>query len=100
METFFWPPEETPTWPLTANGLATDRHMLGEMQAARDLHRDTFARQRRVLGNDHRDTLRSASNLAADLRAIGADQAARELEQDIQARWNQARGEHAADSGA
>ena len=32
---------------------------------------DTLARRRRVLGEDHPDTLRSANNLAADLRALG-----------------------------
>ena len=43
--------------------------MLGEVQAARDLDQDTLARHRRVLGQDHPDTLYSAYNLAAGLRA-------------------------------
>jgi len=44
--------------------------MLGEVQAARDLDQDTLDRKRRVLGEDHPETLRSARNLAADLRAL------------------------------
>jgi hypothetical protein len=32
---------------------------------------DTFTRSRRVLGDDHPDTLTSASRLAADLRELG-----------------------------
>ena len=43
---------------------------MGEYQAARELDEDTVAR-RRVLGDDHPNTRRSASNLAADLRALG-----------------------------
>ena len=35
------------------------------------LDRDTLDRRRRVLGEDHPDTLASAGNLAADLRALG-----------------------------
>src|SRR5215470_9826978 len=38
---------------------------------SRALDEDTLARRRRVLGEDHRDTLRSAKNLAADMRALG-----------------------------
>ena len=44
---------------------------LGDLQAARELDEDTLARRRRVLGEDHPDTLTSASNLAADLCALG-----------------------------
>jgi len=36
----------------------------------RELDEDTLARRRRVLGEDHPDTLLSANNLAADLRAL------------------------------
>ena len=45
--------------------------MLGEYQAARELDEDTLARRRQVLGENHPDTLASASNLALDLRALG-----------------------------
>ena len=37
---------------------------------ARELDEDTLARQRRVLGDDHPNTLTSAGNLAADLHAL------------------------------
>jgi hypothetical protein len=39
-----------------------------------------------VPGEDHPDTLISASNLAADLSAVGEHQAARELSEDTLAR--------------
>ena len=56
---------------------------LGEAQAARDLDQDTLDRRRRVLGEDHPDTLTSASNLAVDAeRRWGELQAARDLDQD------------------
>jgi hypothetical protein len=55
----------------TANILAADLRALGEAQAARDLDQDTLDRRRRILGEDHPDTLTSADNLAADLRALG-----------------------------
>ncbi|MGH3868867.1 MAG: tetratricopeptide repeat protein, partial [Pseudonocardiaceae bacterium] len=38
--------------------------------------------KRRVLGEDHPDTLASASNLACDLRALGHHEQARQLQQD------------------
>ena len=59
---------------------------MGDYQAARELDEDTLARSRRVLGEDHRDTLASADNLAADLRALGDHQPARELDEDTLAR--------------
>ena len=40
---------------------------MGRYAEARDLDQDTLARRRRVLGEDHPDTLASASNLANDL---------------------------------
>jgi len=49
--------------------------VLGETQAARELDEDTLTRKRRTLGEDHPDTLASASNLANDLRALGEPQA-------------------------
>jgi hypothetical protein len=39
-----------------------------------------------VLGEDHPDTLKSASSLAEDLRALGETQAARKLDSDTLAR--------------
>jgi hypothetical protein len=43
---------------------------LGQVRAARELDQDTLDRRRRVLGEDHPDTLTTANNLAADLRAL------------------------------
>ena len=61
----------TPTHCVSAHNLAMDLYELGEVQAARELDEDTLARRRRVLGDDHPDTLNSATSLAADLRALG-----------------------------
>ena len=47
------------------------RHVQPEYQQARALDEEALARRRRVLGDDHPDTLSSANNLAADLRAPG-----------------------------
>jgi hypothetical protein len=55
----------------SATQLAADLRDLGEVQAARDLDQDTLDRKRQVLGEDHPDTLTSASNLALDLRILG-----------------------------
>jgi tetratricopeptide repeat protein len=43
---------------------------LGEAETVRDLAQDTLHRRRRVLGQDHPDTLASAGNLGADLRVL------------------------------
>ena len=44
---------------------------IGRYAEARELAQDTLDRDRRILGEDHPYTLRSAGNLAADLRALG-----------------------------
>ena len=62
--------ENHPSTLASANRLATDLRLLGEVQAARDLDQDTLERRRQVLGENHPDTLASASNLALDLRAL------------------------------
>jgi len=59
---------------------------VGEHQRARQLQNDTFTRRRRVLGDDHPDTLTSANRLAADLRELGEYQRARALDEDTLAR--------------
>ena len=46
-----------------------------------------------MLGEDHPNTLRSASNLAVDLRDFGEHQAASELDQDTLARYRRVLGE-------
>jgi Tetratricopeptide repeat len=43
----------------------------GDSRAQVQLDEDTLARRRRVLGEDHPDTLAAASNLAISLRAVG-----------------------------
>ena len=68
------------------------------MQAARELDEDTLARCRRVLGEDHPDTLASANNLAVDLRDLGEYQAARELDEDTLARCRRVLGEDHPDT--
>src|SRR5260370_754331 len=62
-------------------------------QAARELGEDTLARRRRVLGEDHPDTLASASNLVMILGRVGEHQAARELAEDTLARRRPVLGE-------
>jgi hypothetical protein len=54
---------------------------LGRAGAARHLHEDALARNRRVLGDDHPQTLKCVEELAADLRAAGDADAARELDE-------------------
>ncbi|MGH3939727.1 MAG: tetratricopeptide repeat protein [Pseudonocardiaceae bacterium] len=53
---------------------------LGTHQQARALHEVTLNHFRRVLGDNHPYTLKSADNLAADLRALGCNEQARQLE--------------------
>jgi hypothetical protein len=54
---------------LIASQLATAYRFLGQYQQARELDEDILIR-RRIFGDDHAETLASASNLAADLRAL------------------------------
>jgi len=70
----------------SANNLAADLGALGEYEQARRLDEDILTRSRRVLGEDHPDTLRSANDLAADLRALGQYKQARRLEKQIRSR--------------
>src|ERR1017187_4424886 len=69
----------------------------GEHQAARELGEDTLARRRRVLGEDHPDTLASADNLAFSLQGVRG-QAARELGEDTLARRRRVLGEDHPDT--
>jgi hypothetical protein len=69
-----------------------------EHQAARELGEDTLARRRRVLGEDHPDTLASASGLAISLGAVGEREAARELDEDTLARRRRVLGEDHPDT--
>ncbi|MGH3801513.1 MAG: tetratricopeptide repeat protein [Pseudonocardiaceae bacterium] len=53
----------------------------GEPASARPLLERALRLRRSVLGEDHPDTLESASNLVADLRALGRDDEANQLEE-------------------
>ena len=64
----------------------------------REPDEDTLARRRRVLGEDHPDTLASASNLAMLLDRLGEPQAARELNEDTLARRRRVLGEDHPDT--
>jgi hypothetical protein len=44
---------------------------LGDLQGARELHEQTLAARRRVLGEDHPDTLQSMNNLDLLRRQLG-----------------------------
>ena len=77
----------------SAHHLAADLRNVGEVQASRDLAQDTLDRRRRVLGEDHRETLYSANNLGATLRALGEVQAAHDLDQDTLDRKRRVLGE-------
>ncbi len=54
----------------------------GEPGPARPLFERALADRRRVLGEDHPDTLGSANNLALDLGALGEYEQARELDEN------------------
>ena len=52
---------------------------LGQYERARQLGEDTLTRYRRVLGEDHPHTLRTADTFAAILREVGQYEQARQL---------------------
>ena len=62
------------------------------------LDEDILARRRRVLGEDHPDTLASADNLAMILGRVGEHRAARELGEDTLARRRRVLGEDHPDT--
>ncbi|MFD6259858.1 tetratricopeptide repeat protein, partial [Micromonospora chalcea] len=59
-----------------------DLSQLGQYEQARTLNEDTLTRRRRILGNDHPDTLTSATNLATNLHQLGQYEQARTLNED------------------
>jgi hypothetical protein len=88
-------------------GSQQDRSLLGRQPpgdgdrlagAARDLDQDTLDRRRRLLGQNHPDTLASASELAIDLRNLGQERAARDLDQDTLDRRRRVLGEDHPDT--
>jgi hypothetical protein len=54
-----------------ADDFAVEPSALGERERVRQLSQDSLSRYRRVLGEDHPDTLVAAHDLAVDLRASG-----------------------------
>ena len=67
----------------SASNLVMILGRVGEDQAARELGEDTLDRRRRVLGEDHPDTLLAAFILVGELTQLGEYQAAKELNEDI-----------------
>lgn len=53
------------------SSLAMTRRALGDLPGARDLHEQALAGRRRVLGDDHSDTLTSMNNLTQVRRELG-----------------------------
>jgi hypothetical protein len=66
-----------PLYLISANVLATVLREWGQYEGARQLAEDTLTRQRRVLGDNHPDTLRSARNLAIALANLSEHDQAR-----------------------
>jgi hypothetical protein len=64
---------------ISMSHLAETRRNQGDLQGARDLREQTLATRRRVLGNDHPDTLLSMHGLAAIHQDLGDQQGARQL---------------------
>jgi putative methionine-R-sulfoxide reductase with GAF domain len=62
------------------------------------LDEDILTRYRRVLGEDHPETLRSAHNLAVGLRALGEHEQARQLHEDTLTRRRRVLGEDHPDT--
>ncbi|MGQ0776000.1 MAG: hypothetical protein ACT4NY_16525 [Pseudonocardiales bacterium] len=64
----------------STNSSVLERWGRGAHKRAHLFHEVTLSHLPRVLGDDHPDTLASASDLAAELRALGCDEQARQLE--------------------
>jgi hypothetical protein len=56
---------------MAAHYLAWTLLEMGRYAESAELNHDTLVRRRRVLGEDHPDTLYSAHNLAINLRMLG-----------------------------
>ena len=75
------PDDDHSMW--AASNLALAFREMGRYADARDLDKDTLARNRRIHGDDDpKTTLHTVGHLAADLRELGEVQAARELDED------------------
>ena len=67
------------------NEVAVQHHYRGDSRAARALFEEVYATWRRVLGDEHPDTLTSANNLAETRRAQGDHAGARALHEEVYA---------------
>ncbi|MGW5244248.1 tetratricopeptide repeat protein, partial [Streptomyces sp. NPDC004129] len=67
-------------------------------EEARTLAEDTLTRQRRVLGDDHPDTLTTATNLAMYLADVGQAEEARALAEDALTRRRRTLGDDHPDA--
>ena len=80
-------PSRTPISPPTlwtcSTWLGLYDYGAGRYASARDLQQRTYDTLRRILGEDHPDTLTSANNLAENLRDLGDLAGARDLHQRI-----------------
>lgn len=77
---------------------ATDPRIVDAHERAWKHRQDILERRRRILGENHPDTLDSAHNLANTLHALGRHEQARELEQDTLERRRETLGEHHPDT--
>jgi tetratricopeptide (TPR) repeat protein len=77
---------------------ATYLHVRGEPRPARPLFQRALQLYRRVLGEDHPDTLVVASHLTVDLHALGEYERARQLDEDTLARCRRVLGDDHRDT--
>ena len=80
------------------DSLAWALRLMWRFAEALKLDQDILGRRRRILGEDHRDSLWSACHLALDLHHMGEVQAARDLNQDTLARSRRILGEDHPDT--
>jgi len=66
----------------------------GEPDSAQPLHERALRLRRSMLGEDHPDTLESATNLAANLDMLGWHEQARQLDEDLLTRYRRVLGEN------
>jgi acetyl-CoA carboxylase alpha subunit len=71
---------------------------LGHYEQSRQLAEDTLTRARRVLGDDHPHTLRSADNLATTLLEFGQHALGRQLGEDTLTRMRRVLGDDHPDT--
>jgi tetratricopeptide (TPR) repeat protein len=88
--------EQDVAWLL--NDAGSYKHTRGELAPAQLLHERALDLRRSRLGDDHRDTLDSASKRAHDLWALGKYEAARQLAEDTHTRSRRVLGDDHPDT--